>query len=425
MRVLLLPLLALLMVPPPATAADWDLEPSTTSWPLCGRITANPPPGWTPPDGCPADRVGSLQHTDLPLSSPYGPRLRDRSGGRYDFHRGLDFPADCGTPVFAVADGEVVRAGNDSAFDDQVVQIAHSNGPDCSGGCYFATYLHLAGAAVEEDDLVVGGQLVGWTGYNDIGDDDSASVAANCAQPHNDHEHLHFEIRESPVSEPNSSWSRYAVHPSEHLPHDDATPLSVTIDQFDADTAESPLIAVTVSQANTGLIDLEGVTVDLFSMVDDEPSPILQPGDSPDANGYLALPSSYGAAAWNLMWTHQDNDAQPWESFVTCPFVADHESSYSSNVHMEARLASDSPVGSFNGVLIEPEDYEVSATEYAVSYTFTALEGAPSKDTLCVQATAIDARGATWQTELTCPWYEPPDPTPPPADDDDSAPAVD
>ena len=84
---------------------------------------------------------------DFPLSSTFGPRQKASEDYRYDFHRGIDIPADCGHPVYAIADGEVRLAGDYSYYSDRMVQIRH-NKP--GGGYYYSNYIHLSAIAVDE-----------------------------------------------------------------------------------------------------------------------------------------------------------------------------------------------------------------------------------------------------------------------------------
>src|SRR5688572_32532317 len=62
-------------------------------------------------------KVTSIGHFIWPISkSPipdemntsYGPRI---DSDRWDFHDGIDLPASVGTPIYAMADGVVHRAG--------------------------------------------------------------------------------------------------------------------------------------------------------------------------------------------------------------------------------------------------------------------------------------------------------------------------
>ena len=53
--------------------------------------------------------VWPLTGTTTPhkINSPFGPRLRASAGYIYEFHPGVDFQADVGTPVYAAATGTV------------------------------------------------------------------------------------------------------------------------------------------------------------------------------------------------------------------------------------------------------------------------------------------------------------------------------
>lgn len=70
----------------------------------------------------PAERFGDPAFHDGPISSTFGPRQLPSDTFRYDFHRGIDLPAEVGTPIFAV---EVIKAGVRPGFDDPVIEIRH------------------------------------------------------------------------------------------------------------------------------------------------------------------------------------------------------------------------------------------------------------------------------------------------------------
>ena len=380
----------------PAGAADWNLveELGPLMWPLCGRITEDPPDGWSEEDGCPSDRAGDEEATDYPMASNFGPRLRSRSGGRYDFHRGIDMPTDCGTPIFAVADGEVVRAGDDDSFDDQVVQLEHSRASDCEGGCYYSTYQHLAGVVVAEGDTVSQGDFLGYTGYNDIGVDDSQTWEENCDQPHTDQEHLHFGIREAPEWDVDSSWTRFNVNPLAYLTYrDEDDTLQTTIDDVDTSVAGSPVVTVTVEQDNGVELDLERVQVWIYEAVDGVATEWEQPGNEPNDDGYLFEPAFFDNTLWSWSYTHTDSSAMSWEDYDDCPYADEHEEDYSSSVHMDRQADDDEAVGSFNGVDVAPADFSTSADSFSITYTFWALIGPEDPGSLCVRAAAFDATG--------------------------------
>ena len=114
--------LLMLALPTAVFGAEFDRE---AVWPLCGRITENPPDGWAEDDDCPPVRFGRAAHTDEPFSSTLGPRPLYSENNRYDFHRGLDIATPIGTPFFAVASGVVLIAGDDPSYSDPLVSVRH------------------------------------------------------------------------------------------------------------------------------------------------------------------------------------------------------------------------------------------------------------------------------------------------------------
>ena len=199
-----------------------QFEPKS-AWPLCGRIAEHPPPGWVAVDGCPADRHGSPEFSDAPLSHTFGPRQLVSEGYRYDFHRGLDLATPIGTPVFAIAPGIIKKAGGHySEYEDPLVQIRHyrpgAKGCRSGGGCYVSNYMHLSSWALSVGERVETGQLVGFSGASRSG-----------------FAHLHFEIRNAPPEDPYSNWQRDTVHPLLVLPYGDtgASNMLLAIDKVD------------------------------------------------------------------------------------------------------------------------------------------------------------------------------------------------
>lgn len=146
-----------------------------------------------------------------PMSSSFGPRLQSAQDNRYDFHRGLDIPTFLGTPVYAVADGKVLRSGRYSGFNDIVVQVEHCRD---EGGCFYSTYIHLTVALAEVGANVAQGEQIARTG-----------ISSDSHFPH-----LHFEIRDgSPTQE-------FCVHPLRFLPSPSWMPPSLTF--LDVDTSD-------------------------------------------------------------------------------------------------------------------------------------------------------------------------------------------
>lgn len=89
------------------------------------------------------------------LSSSFGRRSDPFNGGAA-FHEGIDIVADRGQPVFATAEGEVMKAGYSGDYGNLVV-IKHSFGLE-------TRYGHLTRAAVTPGQTVHRGDVVGFVG---------------------------------------------------------------------------------------------------------------------------------------------------------------------------------------------------------------------------------------------------------------------
>jgi len=103
------------------------------------------------------------------VTSGFGGRA-DPFGGGAAFHKGMDFHANTGDPVLAVADGVVSYAGVRSGYGN-VVEIDHGNG-------YVTRYAHNSRLLVQVGDLVRSGQQVAKAGST------GRSTGA----------HVHFEV---------------------------------------------------------------------------------------------------------------------------------------------------------------------------------------------------------------------------------------
>ena len=237
-------------------------------WPLCGRISENPPPNWADPDGCPANRAGDPVFNDAPLSSSYGPRPLASENNRYDFHRGVDIATPIGTPVFAVTDGIVRTAGVHPSYSDPLVSIRHfrPGQSSCSAtGCYHSNYLHMSGWVVAKDQTVSKGQLIGYSG---------ASGASGF-------EHLHFEVRNAPASDPFSSWSRDAIHPLGVVPYQVPSLSSIAFNNVDTSNPSAITADITINSNRYDLVTVE------MTVFDGNLNPVAQAGETPDQNGYI------------------------------------------------------------------------------------------------------------------------------------------
>jgi PKD repeat protein/murein DD-endopeptidase MepM/ murein hydrolase activator NlpD len=351
-----------------------NTDPDTT-WPLCGRITASPPGGWVDSDGCPAVRAGDAAYSDEPLSSTYGPRPLASESNRYDFHRGVDIATPIGTPFFAITDGSVEIAGNNASYSDPLVKLRHFRPGESScspNGCYHSYYLHIDSWVVSEDDQVVKGQLLGYTGASSSG-----------------FEHVHFEVRDAPDFDVFSAWSRDAIHPLSVVPYSAGNTTTISFNAVDFAVPGSGLVDLTLT---SNRFDLVSVDLALF---DDSHQLLAQKGDTPDANGYLVQPASFDMEAWNFMYSHKDSSNFQWEIYGTggvneCPYHADHGASYDAGVHMDAQHSGNALEGLFNGLHIRTQKYWPSdVDDYQVDLEFSALEGPVA----CVEVTALFASG--------------------------------
>jgi murein DD-endopeptidase MepM/ murein hydrolase activator NlpD len=302
-----------------------DIDPDM-AWPLCGRISENPPPGWSAPDGCPAGRFGNAAYSDEPVSATFGPRPLASESNRFDFHRGVDIATPAGTPFFAVADGIVRIAGIDSGYSDPLVSLRHFRPGETScsvKGCYHSLYLHISAWVVSPDQPVVKGQLLGYTGASDSG-----------------FTHLHFEVRDAPASDPFSAWSRDAIHPLSALTYSAANDTSIVFNVADLDDPNAGRADLTIT---SNRFDLVSVDLELF---DANQQPVPQAGNIPNLNGYYVLPSFWDMELANFMYSHKDSSAFPWESYGAgganeCPYHAEHGASYNAQVHLDAQHPDD------------------------------------------------------------------------------------
>jgi murein DD-endopeptidase MepM/ murein hydrolase activator NlpD len=353
-----------------------ETDPDTI-WPLCGRITENPPPGWRKQKGCPESRFGNPAYSDAPFSATFGPRPLGSENDRYDFHRGVDIPTPIGTPIFAIADGNVEIAGNHSSYSDPLIKLRHYR-PGFStctsgAGCYHSFYLHVDDWVVAEDDSVEKGQLIGYSG---------ASGASGFA-------HVHFEVRDAPAFDVFSAWSRDAVHPFGVVPYAATNNTSIIFNSVDATDVDAITAEITVT---SNRYDLVAVSMTVF---DANQQSVTQPGDVPDANGYLVHPSAFDMELGNFMYSHKNSSGYPWSSYGQgganeCPYHADHGSSYNGNVHLDAQDPADFHNGQFNGVHIQTNKYW-NDDHYWLNLEFQQLVG-PAE---CIEATTLFASGDT------------------------------
>jgi murein DD-endopeptidase MepM/ murein hydrolase activator NlpD len=89
------------------------------------------------------------------ISSRYG-RRTDPINGRKNYHKGVDFAARTGTPIYSVASGVVKRAKTVVGFGN-VVEIEHADG-------YSTLYAHNQKNLVNQGEIVHKGQLIALLG---------------------------------------------------------------------------------------------------------------------------------------------------------------------------------------------------------------------------------------------------------------------
>jgi len=106
------------------------------------------------------------------ITSGFGSRA-DPFGRGGQFHKGIDFDANVGDPVLAVADGVVSFAGTRNGYG-HTIEVDHGNG-------YVTRYAHNSRLTVKEGDLVRAGEQVAKAGSS------GRSTGA----------HVHFEVWEN------------------------------------------------------------------------------------------------------------------------------------------------------------------------------------------------------------------------------------
>ncbi|MEO9966371.1 MAG: M23 family metallopeptidase [Reichenbachiella sp.] len=117
---------------------------------------------------------------DPPTISPldHYKRITSNFGERYnplkkaqDFHNGIDFSAEVGTPVQSTASGTIKSVTNSFGGYGLHLEIEHGDG-------FITKYAHLSEVKVKEGEMVVLGQIIGLSGNT------GASTAP----------HLHYEV---------------------------------------------------------------------------------------------------------------------------------------------------------------------------------------------------------------------------------------
>lgn len=131
-------------------------------------------------------------NTPVPISRGFlDPSLvRDSEKNLENKHFGVDIKIPAGTPVFAVAEGEVIRADVNGACGAGII-IRHLNKKkDTNYDVYYTYYCHLSAINVKQNEQVFAGLHIGRSG----------GVAGTKLSGDSTGPHLHFELR---VKQPN------------------------------------------------------------------------------------------------------------------------------------------------------------------------------------------------------------------------------
>jgi murein DD-endopeptidase MepM/ murein hydrolase activator NlpD/opacity protein-like surface antigen len=291
------------------------------------------------------------------LSSTFGPRQKASAGYRYDWHRGIDLPADCNTPVHAIADGTVTKAGVTSGYEDRMVQVRHARP---GGGYFYSNYLHLTSVVVAENVPVTAGQIIAYSGETGIED-----VSPTCdADPAGGFDHLHFEIRSGGV------WQENAVHPLTRLAYPDLTAPQVSIVNVSTANPLIPNVDVHVELPPDEL-DLNRVEVVLFN--------------NSGANPVEIARRTLDMQQWTALYTPHPDGTSIISILDTAPaYDGVYDGDYG------AGPVSPAPAG----VTVRPAryGYEPRSDRYRIDFTFI-LTGTAGASSYLVRATTVDING--------------------------------
>jgi murein DD-endopeptidase MepM/ murein hydrolase activator NlpD len=114
---------------------------------------------WFEASGVGRQSGGMTQPVPGPITSNYGLRMHPILGYAR-MHRGIDMRASYGTPILAVADGSVARAGWAGGYGRQV-RLNHAGGLSTS-------YSHMSRIAVQPGAHVRQGQVIGYIGTSGL-----------------------------------------------------------------------------------------------------------------------------------------------------------------------------------------------------------------------------------------------------------------
>lgn len=155
-----------------------ELSPDVTVSPQQLKLKSRQPGKWTMqlPQNIAAIDLNSISNFTLPvmgavISSGFGWRIHPVTGQR-KLHKGVDFAAPTGTPIFAAADGVVTDAGWTDGGYGNIVEVRHNDG-------YVTLYAHTNKVYVSKGQSVNKGQAIAEVG-----------TTGRSTGPH-----LHFEVQ--------------------------------------------------------------------------------------------------------------------------------------------------------------------------------------------------------------------------------------
>ncbi|WP_337290099.1 M23 family metallopeptidase [Candidatus Methylomirabilis sp.] len=100
--------------------------------------------------------IEKTDHTGL-MTTPFGQIRVNPAQDWFRFHRGTDFQAPEGFPIWAIAAGRVAHLGHDYLLEGNITVIDHGLG-------IFSSYLHQSAFLVKVGDEVKKGEVIGRVG---------------------------------------------------------------------------------------------------------------------------------------------------------------------------------------------------------------------------------------------------------------------